>query len=188
MSNYKEGQVSQLANRLEGEGYTADDLTSLGQFSRHKELLGVLRGTHEITAKDLLSRKVTGIDLSQSPHHALEATGRKLHVNDDVVKTMPNGDNDEVFFFNLGHYVSDNDLEGEYASRELAPCDPYTLAKVNQDDPAFGDDYPNSTHWKDGDDKWCFAAFGRWDGERVVYVDRCDDDWGGDGWFAGVRK
>jgi len=59
---------------------------------------------------------------------------------------------------------------------------------VNTDDPAFADEHPNCTHWKDGEGKWCFATFSRWGGERGVDVSRRDgvsrDGW----WFAGVRK
>ena len=49
MSSYLEGQVHQLVNRLEAEGFTPEDITNFGQ---SKAILvglrGVLRGTHEI--------------------------------------------------------------------------------------------------------------------------------------------
>lgn len=48
MSSYTEGQVHQLANALEGEGFTPDDVTKLGQNKGLGDIRGVLRGTHEI--------------------------------------------------------------------------------------------------------------------------------------------
>jgi hypothetical protein len=42
----------------------------------------------------------------------------------------------------------------------------------NAADPAFADEYPNGTHWKNVYDKYCFAAFDRWDDERRVFVNR----------------
>lgn len=153
-----------------------------------KELLAVVRRYVDL-ASEMISRWVT-VDRSLNPKQALEATGRKLYVDDQVVQTMPNSkvDKVEVFFFKLDRWISDDDLEKEYEKRGRVPCDPYTLAKVNQDDSAFADDHPNCTHWKDKDGNWCFAAFGRWDGERHVNVGRSGSGWCGCWWFAGVRK
>lgn len=61
MSNYAEGQIHQLANALEAAGYTKDDLTRLGQFPDHPLILGVLRGTYEISVKDFLGFKETSL-------------------------------------------------------------------------------------------------------------------------------
>jgi hypothetical protein len=134
--------------------------------------------------------RCTIVDRSLSQRQVLEATGRKLYVEDDIVETMPNGTGAEieVHFFNLGCSISDNKLEHEFGARGLVPCDPHTLANVNQDDPAFADDYPNCTHWKDSDGKWCFVSFDRWNGERGVDVRRDHIAWGGGWWFAGVCK
>ncbi len=130
------------------------------------------------------------VNRKRTPKEVLKATGRTQYVTDSVVAKMPTGEGDEVdvVFFKLGRFVSDNDLENEYALRGLIPADPYSLAAVNEADPAFADEHPNGTHWKDKDDKWCFAAFDRWYDERDVLVNRNGSDWLDDWWFAGLRK
>jgi hypothetical protein len=131
------------------------------------------------------------VNRNRTPQQVLDATGRKQYTDSKVVKAMPRGEDDEtdVHFFKLGRYVSDADLEKEYELRGLKPADPYSLAAVNEADPAFADEYPNGTHWKDTSGNWCYAAFGRWsDDERYVSVYRNDCGWDGDWWFAGLRK
>lgn len=44
MSSYKEGQVNQLANALEAAGFTADDITKLGQFGELADIRELVRG------------------------------------------------------------------------------------------------------------------------------------------------
>lgn len=138
---------------------------------------------------DLIIRRVP-VNRSRAPKEALKATGRNQYVDDSVVANMPRGEGDEeeVVFFKLGRWISDDDLEKEYGLRSLVPVDPYSLAAVNEADPAFADEHPNATHWKDSSGKWCYAAFGRWYGERSVHVRRRDDGWNDDRWFAGRRK
>ena len=130
------------------------------------------------------------VNILRTAQQALDATGRKQCTDSDVVATMPKGAGGEVevHFFKLDRYISDNDLEDEYASHGLKPVDPYSLAAVNEADPAFADEYPNSTHWKDAAGKWCFAAFRRWGVGRGLDVGRGDDVWSVSWWFAGVRK
>ena len=48
MSSYKEGQIHQLANRLEAEGFTSDEVTKLGQLENLSDIRGLFRGTHEL--------------------------------------------------------------------------------------------------------------------------------------------
>ncbi|HXF43908.1 MAG TPA: hypothetical protein VNK70_00285 [Candidatus Paceibacterota bacterium] len=139
---------------------------------------------------NLIIRRVK-VDRSRTPQEALDATGRKQYTNRSVVAAMPRGEGEEVevIFFNLGRYVSDNDLEKEYELRGLMPADPYSLAAVNGADPAFADERPNGTHWKDADGRWCYAAFDRhWDDGRRVRVNRDGRDWSDDWWFAGLRS
>ena len=104
------------------------------------------------------------VNRNRSAKEALKATGRNLYVTDSVAKNMPKAETDEVevILFKIGRQISDNDLEKEYELRGLKPADPYSLAAFNEADPAFADEHPNGTHWKDEDDKWCFAAFVRW--------------------------
>ena len=132
-----------------------------------------------------------------APREMLQTTGRNLYVNNEVVDGMPHGEGDkaEVVFFKpepeeytRPDWMSDEDLDKAYDCRGLKPADPYSLAQANKDDPAFADEKPNGTHWKDKDGHWCFAAFSRWYGRRNVHVYRRDDDWHGGWLFAGLRK
>lgn len=152
------------------------------------ELVAVIRKFVEAIG-EMFSR-IVKVNRKRTPKEALKATGRKLYVNDDVVEAMPRGEGTEteVHFFKVGKYLTDEELDKEYELRGLKPADPYSVAAVNEADPAFADEKPNGTHWKDKDGKWCFAAFNRWRGERRVGVDRDDDGWSGHWWFAGVRK
>ena len=152
------------------------------------EQVAVLRKRVEAVS-GLIVHHVT-VNRTRSPQEAIDATGRSKYLTDSVVASMPQGmgDEAEVFFFKLGRYISDADLDKEYELRGLKPADPYTLAAVNEADPAFADDHPNSTHWEDVDGKWCYAAFDRLDDERGVDVDRSGGEWGGAWWFAGCRK
>ena len=133
--------------------------------------------------------------LMPSPMEVLKATGRRLYVDDAVVSAMPRGTGEEgkTIFFPLdlskrGGHISDDDLEKEFESHGLLPEYPDNLADVNKADPAFADEHPNCTHWKDKNGKWCYAAFDRWDGERLVSVDRHHRGWDGRWWVAGRRK
>lgn len=138
---------------------------------------------------DTIIRHVT-VNRKRSPQEAITATGRNKYLNDSVVASMSKGEGDEidVFFFKLGRYISDSDLDKEYELRGLKPADPYALAAVNEADPAFADDHPNCTHWKDENGNWCYVAFNRWNDERDVGVHRNDREWRDPWWFAGCRK
>jgi len=122
------------------------------------------------------------------PHDAIKATARVDYVNRDVVRAMPNGEGAEVdvVLFKLGRWVSDDALEGEYKRRALRAADPYSVAAVNELDPAFADTHPNATHWKDAEGYWCFLTFSRWDDKRLVQARRNEHEWDDDWWFAGL--
>lgn len=152
------------------------------------EMVAVFRKYVEAMS-DMIVRRVR-VDRSRRPQQALDATGRTQYTNDSVVRRMPRGEGEEVevYLFPVRCDISDDDLEKEFALRSLKPVDPYTLAAVNESDPAFADSHPNATHWQDSDGKWCHAAFGRWGGVRNVYVNRHDNDWSDVWWFAGLRK
>ena len=137
------------------------------------------------------------VDRTRTPKKVLDATGRTQYVSDDVVKAMPKGEGEEVeviFFkpakeFYKNGVISDADLEKAYALVGLVPADVYSQAAVNEADPAFADEHPNGTHWKDKGDNWCFATFGRWSADaRFVYVRRLGSGWSDIWWFAGLRK
>ena len=131
------------------------------------------------------------VDRSLTPQQVLDATGRSQYtIKSMVVESMPRGEGDEkdVYFFKLDRYATDDEIEQELALRGFKPADLYSLAQVNIDDPSFPETHPNATHWKDGLERWCFAAFGRWEGRRDVNLDRDDSQWDDYWWFAGIRK
>ncbi len=147
-----------------------------------------LRGAVEAVS-NMIVRTVT-VDRTRSPQAVLDATGRRQYTDRTVVDAMPKGEGAtaEVFFFRPGRYVSDADLDKEFDLRGLKPVDPYALAAVNEADPAFANEHPNATHWKDDKGQWCYATFNRWDGGREVCVYRHDSDWHDSWWFVGVCK
>lgn len=161
----------------------------LGQPEYVAEQVTVLRKYVELVS-NLIVRRVS-VNRNLTPQQVLDATKRKQYVNSDVVASMSKGEGDEVdvYFFKLNRFVSDDDLEKEYALRGLKPADLYSQSAVNEADPVFADKHPNGTHWKDAKGKWCFAAFSRRSGgERYVDVYRGGRGWGDDCWFAGLRK
>lgn len=160
----------------------------LGQPELVGDMVGVFQRRVEAISNLVMRR--AKVDRTQTPEQVLEATKRRPYVDAKVVKTMPKGEGEEVavYFFTLGRYVGDADLDKEYELRGLKPADPYTLAQVNTDDPALADNRPNGTHWQNAEGKWCFATFRRWYGERDVYVSVRGYEWDVRWWFAGVRK
>jgi hypothetical protein len=162
--------------------------TVLGQSELAGEQLSVFRRRVEAIS-NMIVRKVP-VNRTRTPQEVIAVTGRKQYVSDDVVAGMPKGEGEiaEVFFFKIGRFVSDVDLDKEYELRGLKPADVYSQAAVNEADEAFADEHPNGTHWKDSGGKWCFATFGLWRDGRLVYVCRDDDDWVDYWWFAGLRK
>lgn len=169
---------------------------ALGAKGLATELLAVYRKYVEMFT-DMIVRCVS-VNRALTPQQVLDATGRKKYVNTEVVASMPKGEGEKaelVFFkpdssaYDENGLISDDDLEKQFESHGLKPCDPYSLAAYNAENPAFADEHPNSTHWKDSEGKWCYAAFSRWGGaERVVRVHRGDGGWNVRWWFAGLRK
>ncbi len=155
------------------------------------DLLAVIRKRVERRVNTIV-RVVSKLDRTRKPQQVLDATGRFQYMDNSVVATMPsNGtgveENVTVVFFKLGRNISDDELQRELDERGLT-SDPYAQAAVNEADPAFADEHPNGTHWKNANGKWCFAAFKRHDDGRSVGVGRDDGDWFVGWWFAGVRK
>lgn len=139
--------------------------------------------------------RIAKVNRSRSQQEAIEATGRAQYTDRKVVDAMPKGEGDEVevVFFKpdlsqRNGFISDDDLEKEFELRGLKPADPISVAAVNEADPAFADEKPHGTHWKNSDGKWCFTTFRQWDDGRSVRVNRCDRGWRGSWWFAGLRK
>jgi len=169
------------------------DKSAMGKLT--DELLAVIRKRVEAIS-DMIVRRVR-VDRSRSPQEALDATGRRQYTTQPVVDAMPRGKGEEVevvFFkpspdaYDATGLIGDDAVEIEFDLRGLKPADPYSLCKANEDDPAFADEHPNATHWKDEDGNWCYVAFNRWNDERNVNVNRDDSGWSRSCRFAGVCK
>jgi hypothetical protein len=183
-----------LLEKHSGEFSAEAVQTVLGQPEFAGEQFAVFRRRVEAISNLIIVPAVV-VDCGRSPQQALEATGRVQYTDRKVVENMPKAPAvlAEIVFFKpdlskRNGRISDDDLENEYALRGLEPVDPISLAALNEAAPEFADETPHSTHWKDADGKWCFAAFFHWRGKRYVLVDRSDLDWNGYWWFAGVRK
>ena len=157
------------------------------------EFVGLVRKRVEAIT-GMIVRRVT-VDRSRTPQTMLNATGRKQYTIQSVVDAMPRGEDNEtdVFFFKpdpavyKDGWISEDEVVRQYELRGLK-ADPYAQGAVNEVDPAFADEHPNGTQWKDVQGKWCFAIFDRWAHERHVDVHRGDNDWDDYWFFAGVRK
>ncbi len=197
-----DGQIKDAVNKFRaallkkrGEFPSSAAQLALGTDNLGMHLLAPFRKLVEAN-NDLIVR-IVSVNRARSGREAIKATGRNLYVSNDVVDAMPNGKGDqiELVFFKpkAGEYtrpgfMSDDDLEKALALRGLGAADPFSVAAHNEADPAFADERPNATHWKDASGRWCYAAFRRWGGERCVFVGRDDGDWVVDWWFVGVRK
>lgn len=169
---------------------------TLGVENLGMELLEPFRKRVEAVSNPIVRH--VKVDPKLTPQQVLDVTGGwKQDTDKSVVESMPRGEEGDgegdVYFFQVdlrarGGYISDDDLKKEFNLRGFKPAGPYYLAQVNADDPAFADDHPNVTHWKDANGKWCYAAFCRWGVGRSVVVGRGGRGWGDRWWFAGLRK
>jgi hypothetical protein len=122
-----------------------------------------------------------------------QATQRVQNIRESVLDTAPMGqglpEEVELHYFCLGRDVSDDDLAYEYDYRGLIP-DPQAQATDNEIDPAFADEYPNATHWKNSKGQWCSITFYRLLHDRYIgaAVHGCSSIWHGSWWFAGRPK
>ena len=195
-----DGQIENAVNKLRDamRKHRSEITSDVAQQVLGVENLGMLMFTpfreRAEVVSNLIVRKAT-VNRSRSQQEAIEATGRAQYTDRNVVDAMPKGEGNEVevVFFKpdlskRNSFISDDDLEKEFDLRGLKPADPISVAAVNEADPAFADEKPHGTHWKDAKGNWCFATFGRWFDEREVGVDRDDDAWDDGWWFAGVRK
>ncbi|MCC6290834.1 hypothetical protein IT398_02110 [Candidatus Nomurabacteria bacterium] len=158
------------------------------------DLVGMANYLSVLFTANLTVRKVK-VNRNRSPQEAIEATGRTQYTDRQVVNAMPKGEGDEaeIVFFKpdlseRNSFISDDDLEKEFELRGLKPADPVSVAAVNEADPAFADQVPHGTHWKDDKGNWCHVTFHLWFDEREVCVGRGYGGWHDDAYFAGVRK
>jgi hypothetical protein len=133
--------------------------------------------------------RTVAIDSGHTPMHCVEATGRNKYVTDSVVSSMPRSPGGEVTLelYCFGKYMPCAEVEAWQNAPGYRAAFPDELLKMNEDDPAFADERPNGTQWKDAQGKYCFAYCDLWDDERLVGVGRYDEGWGDDFWFARVR-
>lgn len=126
---------------------------------------------------------------TKSTQQLLDSTKRKQYIDKDVLKTAPEAEEGTVEFFKLGKYLSDDELEAEYISRDLIPAPIANIAQYDLEHPEKMDEMKYvGSHWKNGT-HWNFVTFRRWyDGERRVFVRRYHGVWRDDWWFAGLRK
>ena len=197
-----DGQIENAVNKLRDamRKHRSSITSDVAQQVLGVENLGMMMFTpfreRAEVVSNLIIRKVK-VNRSRSPQEALDATGRVQYTDRKVVDSMPKGEGDEVevvlfkpepWEYIKSGCISDDDLKKAYERRNSKPADPYSVAAVNEADPAFADEKPHGTHWKDAKGNWCCAAFDRWGGERKVDVHRGGLDWSGRWWFAGVRK
>lgn len=195
-----DGQIENAVNKLRDamRKHRSDITSDVAQQVLGVENLGMMMFTpfreHVGAVSNLIVRKVK-VNRSRSQQEAIEATGRAQYTDRKVVDSMPKGEDEEVevVFFKpdlsqCNGFISDDDLEKEFELRGLKLADPISVAAVNEADPAFADEKPHGTHWKDAKGNWCYAMFDRWVDERRVRVRRYDFGWSDYWWFAGVRK
>lgn len=107
-----------------------------------------------------------------------------IYGNEELIESAPLAEGRISIFKPVKQHVSCEEVRQEYEKARLVPVHPLDLAKMVEN----LHNEPVATQWKDKDDNWCCAAFGRWDGGRLVYVERRDLGWF-DGWsFAGVPQ
>ena len=193
-----DGQIDNAVSKLRDamRKHRSEISSDVAQQVLGVENLGMMMFTpfrERVEAVSNLLTRSGKVNRTQTGQQVLDAIGRKQYTDRKVVDSMPKveGEEVEVKFFKLdlsnrGGVISDDDLAKEFQLRSITP-DPYAVAAVNEADPAFADEHPNATHWKDSKGKWCYIAFRRWsDGERVVVVYRRAYVWDGHWWFGGV--
>lgn len=140
-------------------------------------------------------RLVRGINRSRSNEQVLIDTGREVYSNPTVVATMPRGTTSSarLHIFNVDKSKYKNgvltcaDLAEEYRQRGLR-ADVEALADYLKKNPAVADEEWLACQWVDERGNYCYAAFARWYGGRLVYVYRRGGGWGGHWSFAGVPQ
>lgn len=195
-----DGQIENAVNKLRDamRKHRREITSDVAQQVLGIENLGMMlfmlfRERAEAVSK-IIVRAVT-VSRGRSPQEALDATGRTQYTDRKVVDSMPKGEDDEVdvMFFkpdlsNRYGRISDDDLEKEFKLLGLKPADPISVAAVNEADPAFANERPHATHWKDAKGNWCYASFDDGDGKCLVRVYYNGTGWLDGWWFAGVRK
>jgi hypothetical protein len=179
-----------------------DKLLHFAHQMRKEDLLGLLNGTHKVLRAEegniqtpsnlnplhsIIIRQVK-VDITLTNHQAIRATGRCEHLNDEVVKLMPQGAEKEVevHLVPVRKTVPIGNLEAQMDKLGYKLADLRTLAALNAAEPDLADKKSNGTVWRDSSGKFCYAIFYCDDeyGMRHVDVNRRNYDWLGI-WFVG---
>ena len=197
-----DGQIENAVNKLRDamRKHRSEITLDVAQQVLGVENLGMMMFTPFRECAEAVSNlivRTAKVNRGRSQQEAIEATGRAQYTDRKVVDSMPKGEGDEVevvlfkpepWEYTQPGYITDDDLEKAYERRNSKPADPYSVAAVNEADPAFADEKPHGTHWKDAKGNWCYATFYRWNVKRKVNVNRNGGGWLDKWWFAGVRK
>lgn len=138
--------------------------------------IGILPGGKKTLPLGSIVYRNVQVDRTCAPQQALEATGRMLCVNQDVLATMPQGEGDvvDVYFLPFGHYVPRGKVSALLAEYGLV-LDPRALVAVaSKANPSDADAICGGSQWSDN----CCLVIEMWRGERIVF---CGHD-GGVGW------
>lgn len=160
----------------------------LGQSELAGEQFAVFRRRVEAEGKTV--RRPVTVDRKPTAVQVIDVTGRvKWYIDQEVMAEMPLAGRVEetVEVFELDYDPTVNELDREYETRGLR-SDPPALAQLMIDDPAFADERPVATQWRDKQGRACYALFSRFDVRREVFVRRFDGRWNRGFRFAGVRK
>lgn len=166
---------------------------ALGTDNLGMRLLAPFRELVEMNSNMIVRRVLVP---ARSFQAALDATGRTQYTTREVVNGVAattEGVEREVIFVKppatwyKDGYITCQKVAEFLDTMGLEP-DPHGAAAVNEADPAFADQHPNATQWKDGNDRYCYATFYRWNDERRVDVNRGGYDWDDYWFFAGRRK
>lgn len=190
-----DGQIDTLANQIRDAARKHCD--EVGKDAAQRALGVDNLGMRMFTVFRELAEKLSGpiirhvkVNRSLTPAEAIKATGRvPWYIDEEILAEMPRDGFEEgnVEVFELDYDPTPEQLDRELDARGLRP-DPYALCQAMADDPAFADERPVATQWRDKRDRACYAYFGRNGSGRDVYVGRSGGGWGRDYRFAGVRN
>ncbi len=137
-------------------------------------------------SRQMTRTRVVNVDRSCTPLEAFKATGRVLHLDSEVMDSVPVCTERVVSmsFINLGKLVRTEKLDEELAQygKKLI-CDPVALAALSIAEPDFDDSHPYCTLWRDSHGNWCMVSFSVWLGERTAEVSYCGTFCGQTDWF-----
>lgn len=200
-SGMTDGQIDDLANKLRDAARKhRDELEKdAAQEGLRSENVGMRLFAEFRRIVEEVSKRVVHIvtvDRTRTPQQALDACGRSLYIDKDVVAAMPRRSMEKarlVYFkpdssvYYKNGAIDSAVLAHEYKKRGLIP-DPQAQIDDNAANPGFADDTPNACQWIDEQGNYCHATFDRSSNERGVDVNRRGNIWFGTWSFAGIPE